>query len=319
MVRSLPVLASNAHPMQTDRSTKYWPYLAAAAVIAVLLWLAYSRRTPDGPPPQSATAPAPAATDPLAAVKRTAENAPAIGALPSSSQASSYEHADNLLAIVRAAEGKTDRVSLELRARALRECRTLAATPSEFDDLDAKGPTLYGDKLPTVKSLVATYLKRCGDLARMGKADPAQTTAAIDEAAKAGSPWANAVVFPKESVAIAAAVADANFAKILASRDSAAIGVLAEQMEHARTDSKFSDLAGSPLATYAWQLASCELGRDCTPSGQLMREACLVDGLCAAAPDFHALLKDSVLSADELERVEIVERSILDAIRTGTH
>ncbi|MEO5561061.1 MAG: hypothetical protein ABIO49_14095, partial [Dokdonella sp.] len=67
------------------------------------------------------------------------------------------------------------------------------------------------------------------------------------------------------------------------------------------------------------QLASCEFGRDCTSSGQLMREACLFDGLCGTAADFHALLKDSVLSADELERVEIVERSILEAIRTGVH
>ncbi|MEP6606374.1 MAG: hypothetical protein ABJA60_09715, partial [Nitrosospira sp.] len=218
-----------------------------------------------------------------------------------------------------AADGKTDRVSLELRARALQECRTLGAKPNEFDDLDTKGPAIYGDKLPIVKSFVATYIKRCGDLARMGKADAAQTDAAIDEAAKAGSTWAKAVLFPKQSVVMPALTADAEFGKLLASRDPAALGVIAEQMEHQRTDSKFSDLAGSPLATYAWQLASCEFGSDCTSSGQLMRDACLFDGLCGTAADFHALLKDSVLSADELERVEIVEQSILETIRTGVH
>ncbi|MEO7323949.1 MAG: hypothetical protein ABIW82_03895 [Dokdonella sp.] len=298
---------------------KYWPYVAGVVLVALLAWLFYFGPVSGDRPAQSPAAAVADVTNSHAALKRAAESAPATSVVPPSAHASSYEHADNLLALVQAAEGKTDRVSLELRARALHECRTLVATPTEFDDLDTKGPAIYGDALPTVKALVATYLKRCGDLARMGKADPAQTAVAIDEAAKAGSIWAKAVLFPKESVAIPGLTADANFGKLLASRDPAALGVIAGQMEHQRTDSKFSDLAGSPLATYAWQLASCEFGRDCTSSGQLMRDACLFDGLCGTAADFHALLKDSVLSADELERVEIVERSILEAIRTGVH
>ncbi|MEO5626506.1 MAG: hypothetical protein ABIQ70_10910 [Dokdonella sp.] len=305
--------------MQTDRPTSYWPYIAGVALVALVSWLFYFRSASGDRPAQPASSPVEGATNPNDAVKSIDESARNLGAGSSPSRAVSYEHADNLLAIVQAGEGKTDRVSLELRARALHECRTLGATPNEFDNLETKGPALYGDKLPTAKSFVATYLKRCGDLARMGKADSAQTDAAIDEAAKAGSVWAKAVLFPKESVVIPGLTADANFGKLLASRDAAAIGVIAEQMERQRTDSKFSDLAGSPLATYAWQLASCEFGRDCTLSGQLMRDACLFDGLCGTAADFHALLKDSVLSADELERVEIVERSVVEAIRTGVH
>ncbi|MEO5558316.1 MAG: hypothetical protein ABIR10_01425, partial [Dokdonella sp.] len=141
--------------MQTDRSKKYWTYMVGGALVVLAAWLFYFRPASGDRPVQLPVA---AVASPDAAAKHADESAPVISAAPPSPHASSYEHAGNLLAIVQAAEGKTDRVSLELRARALHECRTLGATPNEFDNLDMKGPALYGDKLPTVKTFAATYL-----------------------------------------------------------------------------------------------------------------------------------------------------------------
>ena len=41
---------------------------------------------------------------------------------------------------------------------------------------------------------------------------------------------------------------------------------------HVSLNSQYSDLSGTPLHSYAWQLASCDLGRDCSANGALMRQ-----------------------------------------------
>lgn len=306
--------------MHPDRSTRYWPYVAGALLVAAIAWATLFRHG-DGEAPSRATAAAPkasssadAAGNPIRAT--TAADAKNPAASASRLAGVSYERTANLLAIAQANAGKSDAASLGLRARALQECRALADTPDYFAKIDIEGPRLHGDKFPIVRQLVDTYLQRCGDLAHLASA--AETQAAIEDAAKAGNTWAQATLLPQQSRGLPSAEVDARLQRILASHDADAIDALAADMTHQRTVSAYSDLAGSPLATYAWQLASCDLGRDCTSNGQLMREACLFRGLCGSATDFRALLKESVLSEDELGRVEIVKQSILDAIRTGT-
>jgi hypothetical protein len=305
--------------MHTDRSTRYWPYAAGALLVVAIGWATLFRHVEDDQKPRAAAAASTGSSNAGVASNKAAAVASATRAPSAASRAAAvtYEHSDNLLAIAQAGEGKSDPASLGLRARALQECQALADTPDYFAKFDTDGPALYGDKFPIVRRQVDTYLKRCGALANAAKA--AETKAAIEEAAKAGNVWADAMMFPQESRARPSAEVDAHLQNILASHDPYAIGALADEMAGQLTDSRFSDLAGSPLSGYAWLLASCELGRDCTSNGQLMREACIFAGLCGAATDFHALLKDSVLSADELSRVESVEQSILDTIRTGVH
>jgi hypothetical protein len=313
-------MPAKALHMTTEPSKKHWPYLAGGLLVAVIVAVTLLRHTSgDVQTPSGTTTPKAPASDaamnnamPAAAVPTTAMPAPA--AHPA---AISYERADNLLAIAQSNAGKSDAAALGLRARALQECRALADTPDYFANIDIEGPKLHGDKFPIVRHLVDTYLQRCSDLAHIASA--AETQAAIEDAAKAGNTWAQATLLPQQSRGLPSAEVDARLQHILASRDADAIDALAADMTNQRTVSAYSDLAGSPLATYAWQLASCDLGRDCTANGQLMREACLFGGQCGSATDFRTLLKDSVLSEDELNRVELVKQAILDTIRTGKH
>lgn len=307
--------------MQTDRSARYWPYVAGVLLLAAIVWAVFFRHA-DEVPVQTMTPVAKVIPRPDAVGNAEAEPAtPPLKAISPSSRpaAVNYEHSDNLQAVIRATEGKSDAASLGLRARALQECEPLAASPDHFAKIDTDGPARYGENFPIVKRQVETYLKRCGDLAQVMEAGSMDVKAAIEEAAKAGNLWAKAVTFPRSSQARPSSEVDGQLKSFLASRDPDAIDALAADMTRQRTDSNFSDLAGSPLSTYAWQLVSCELGRDCSASGQLMREACIFGGKCGTAADFHALLKDSVLTADELSRVESVEQAILDAIRTRIH
>lgn len=306
--------------MTTQSSTKYRPYLVGALLVAVVVAIALFRhadddaQAPSGAAAPKAIADAASTNHSMPATNTTTSAAPPPATQPA---ATSYERADNLLAIAQANAGKLDAAALGLRARALQECRALADTPDYFANIDIEGPKLHGDKFPIVRHLVDTYLQRCSDLAHIASA--AETQAAIEDAAKAGNTWAQATLLPQQSRGLPSAEVDARLQHILASRDADAIDALAADMTHQRTVSLYSDLAGSPLATYAWQLASCDLGRDCSANGQLMREACLFGGKCGSATDFRTLLKDSVLSEDELNRVELVKQAILDTVRTGKH
>ncbi|MEO7755744.1 MAG: hypothetical protein ABIS07_04155, partial [Dokdonella sp.] len=104
--------------MQTHRSNGYWPYIVGIVLAAVAASLFFFKTPAVERAAPSVKGPVAAALNPGDAA-RTDERPPSTAAMPPSPHAPGYEHADNLLAIVQAANGKTDRTSLELRARAL--------------------------------------------------------------------------------------------------------------------------------------------------------------------------------------------------------
>ena len=238
---------------------------------------------------------------------------------PAASGAPSYEQSRNLLALVQSAEGKNDVNSLTLRARAFNECRILTVSPNFFGGLDATGEQVYGERLPIVKQYVQDYLGRCGDLAQVNKPRAADAKAALQEAAAAGSLWAKATLFNTESREMSQSERDSRLAEILSSHDGEAIGAIADTMARPLGESQYSDLAGDPLHGYAWQLVSCDFGRDCTAAGALMRQACIFGGMCGTASNWRDYLQQSVLTAQEFVQVEQIEQTIRLATQSYQH
>lgn len=225
-----------------------------------------------------------------------------------------FERSENLLPLVEEMEGRSDVGALTIQARAAEECRLAAVSPNYFAAVDTNGEELYGDKLPFVKAYVSKYLARCGDLAQFKKQKTAETMQAIHRAADAGSPWARAELFDATARNLDSAQADALLRDILASKDPDAIGALADVMGTSRLNSQYSDLSGTPLHSYAWQLASCDLGRDCSANGALMRQMCIFGGTCSSSATYRDFLQQSALSADDFSKVQQIEQQILGVI-----
>jgi hypothetical protein len=228
-----------------------------------------------------------------------------------------FERATNLFNLLDAADEKTDVGSITLRARVFEECRLLAVSPDFFSSLDANGEEAYGTKLPIVREYAARYLARCGDVAQFRKITTQDTARAIHAAADAGSPWARAMLLTQKARGMDNAEFDSTLGEIMGSRDADAIGALADGMVRPRAESKYSDLSGTPLHVYAWQLASCDMGRDCSTNGVLMRQTCIFGGVCGTAATYRDFLQQSILTQEDFIRVQEIEGLIFNQIQRG--
>lgn len=65
----------------------------------------------------------------------------------------------------------------------------------------------------------------------------------------------------------------------------------------------FGRISGTENATFAWQLAACRRGLDCSPAGMLMSSYCVIGGICGSYVNFEDLLFKALLPADERNRV----------------
>lgn len=229
-----------------------------------------------------------------------------------------YERAQSLLPLVDTAQRKHDVTSLTIRARAFDECWIIAVTPDYFANVDDMfAGAYYGDVAPIAKAYVDTYLDRCRDLARVYQPRGRVRSDAIEAAAQAGSPWAKAKLFRTEAAGLTVAEADAKLRDILASHDPEAIGVLADSMATRRDGSAYADIEGGRLSWFAWTLASCALGRDCSRNGQLMRSLCAFDGICGNVTTYADLLQQVVMPPADFANTLDLESAILEAIRNA--
>ena len=68
---------------------------------------------------------------------------------------------------------------------------------------------------------------------------------------------------------------------------------------------------GTEHATYAWQLAACRRGLNCSSSGNLMSMYCVNGGVCGTYSNFEDLLFNGLLPASERVRVNEMTNRIL--------
>ncbi len=92
--------------------------------------------------------------------------------------------------------------------------------------------------------------------------------------------------------------------RIALSQDPEAIAILS-----------YGQMAARPDEGYAWQLVACDLGRDCSASGYVMRYQCLASGQCVGG-NYRELMRRKFLPPDQYEAVLRKEREILQAIRS---
>lgn len=229
-----------------------------------------------------------------------------------------YERASNLLALVDATGGKADVGSLTNRARAFDECRILTSTPNFFADSGSDDPRESdGDVAALRHRFIDTFQARCADLAAQRAPHAGDAMKAIFAADEAGSPWAKAKLLSLHADIMSTEDMDAQLRDILASHDPDAIGTIADAMTFVKPDSQYANLGGDgKISPFAWQLAACALGRDCSQDGALMRQYCIFGGVCAYVATFEDLVQQNV-SPNDFVTIKNQEQAVLAAINAA--
>lgn len=112
--------------------------------------------------------------------------------------------------------------------------------------------------------------------------------------------------------------------RVQASRDPEAFVALAPAMGLAAAGDPALDvdgqLAGDLSSELAWQLAGCELGQDCAPTGALMTAYCANGGVCArgAQQDFPSFVRETALSRRDADAIDDMVDALVRGQRSRT-
>ncbi|MGH6753942.1 MAG: hypothetical protein ACREDP_17445, partial [Bradyrhizobium sp.] len=94
-------------------------------------------------------------------------------------------------------------------------------------------------------------------------------------------------------------------ARVRSSDDPQAYLALSEAMgmsASARPD-LFGAASGTNYSTYAWQLAACEKGLNCSATGSLMTSYCTNGGMCGQFSDFRDMVFNGLVPRAEAHRI----------------
>ena len=76
-------------------------------------------------------------------------------------------------------------------------------------------------------------------------------------------------------------------------------------------DRPSNEVSGSEEAMYAWQLAACKRGLDCSAQGALMTQYCANGGICGPYNDLRGLIFDGLVPRGEAARIEKLINQVL--------
>lgn len=133
-------------------------------------------------------------------------------------------------------------------------------------------------------------------------------------AAKAGSLAAEAALITQQAPLSTEVSYLNNLAqRILESRDPEAYLAISDAMGISASGYPeiYGAVSGDENATYAWQLAACRRGLDCTSTGTLMSMYCMYGGICGPYANFEDLLFNGLLPVSERNKVNEMASRIL--------
>ncbi len=200
------------------------------------------------------------------------------------------------------------------------EARWLVSRVQEYCDGYARAPADYDRDTGLIERLALRGARPLGEARtrvasrcrRFGPGDALSFVQLVQQrqgAADAGSLAAEAALLAMgEPVEADAGYRRELVERVQASRDPDAYAALAPAMgRRAAGDAALVDqVAGTQASEFAWRLAACRLGLDCSPGGALMTTYCAHGGICAppGTEDFSAFVHEAALTPDEAHEVE---------------
>lgn len=204
-------------------------------------------------------------------------------------------------------------------AQAYRDCMPYGTNPSDFVASKEKAMAALLAHNPDNKrfrELLQTEAARCLNLNQQAGRQDALTSW-ISIAAKEGDPSSKIMAFSLPNAAPPTATDVRGIAsEIFASKDGealAAFGGLVSLGDGQSDQSIYGKYSGDPNASYAFNLAACELGMDCSQNGPSLTAMCLRSGFCnfATLEDAYA----NILSPIQMQSTLKMRGEILTAIQ----
>lgn len=269
--------------------------LIAAALVAglgVYGYLRYANRTsstPDSPEMVARVAAGAATTPALPAQTDNASGPPSLR--------KTFETTDDLFTLARMHANGTSPESKWLVARIVDYCGPFGSNPAGFvSNYEMLLPMMSETRRMAYKAAHERVLKRCQGFDNAQRKNTFAMNAHLalkTDAARAGSLSAEAALLSLNNpIKPDPAYISDLVKRVVASRDPEAYLAVSEAMGlgAAGQEAVYGKFSGSNAAMYAWQLAACRLGLDCSPEGALMTQYCSAGGICESEPNLESLI-----------------------------
>lgn len=231
-----------------------------------------------------------------------------------------YEEANNLYAFSLELEGAAqlgDGNASWLIAKSVEYCMNYVLSPDRYSEL----PFGMRKGTPPADYYLETRERVSGRCSGFINADMEVTRsrwiARLSEGAESGSLAAEAMLFslglPVEN---SPSYGSELVRRVVQSGDPDAYLAISEGMGVRRSGEAdvYDGLAGTQNATFAWQLAACDLGLDCSSSGALMTQYCANGGICSPYANLEQLVFNGLVSQGDAAIV----RRLVASIKKGS-
>jgi hypothetical protein len=221
---------------------------------------------------------------------------------------------------------KGDGSAARLIANAYEECKQLSANPQSYGQglKSVLGKSITAERSAAFDAAIEREQRRCSGLISSSSPGGKEVSLWVHGAAENGDLAAQ--------VRLARSSQDANSlvefqSKLIASSDGPAMSEFGASLSDLSPDErqKIGGISAERLSNYAWAMAACEFGEDCSAAGEPLRTLCLRAALCGPnrlEDAYHQLL--SPIDFEDAWRlrnqiVEAVQRGNAAALTNATH
>jgi hypothetical protein len=293
-------------------------WILIAGLVAMVGWLGWNALISDIQAPSSVV---PLASQNAASAKRDEqETASSRHRVRINSLRIAFEQSNDLSAFVRslsarAAAGDAD--ALWLISRSVDYCTTYGKNPAAFTSVTeillANAPPEAVHSVKTVRERTAA---RCRGFIASNDGNVFSSSAALANkvrAARAGSlPAEAALLLAKAPLSTDSAYLTNLVDRVQRSGDPEAYLAISDAMGTMASGHEkiFGSNSGSEISTFAWQLAACRRGLDCSPTGSLMSMYCLHGGVCGNFSSFEDLVFRGLAPESDKTRINAMVNRI---------
>jgi hypothetical protein len=199
-------------------------------------------------------------------------------------------------------------------SRTLDYCRDYSLNPAGYqrDTDNLQSSTNVASSYKTVRERV---MSRCrGYTTPNSRITRPDIIGTLQTAAKQGSLAAEATLFTHgEPVSTDQHYVSDLVNRVMESRNPDAYLAISDAMGTRLSGSEGSmgNIAGSPNAPLAWQLAACRLGLDCSGTGALVTQYCANGGVCGNFQNLEGLIYNGLVSQSDAKLIDGMVAEIL--------
>lgn len=217
---------------------------------------------------------------------------------------------------LRTREAAGEHAALWEASRVIEYCAAYAADPASYAADTRVILAMEGGATAAMAAARERVSQRCRRFVPADDLSLAAMRAKRLEAAGAGSLAAEAALLAMgEPLSDSGAYRQDLVGRVLRSADPQAFLALSSAMGIAASgqEAYFGRISGSQYSEWAWQIAACRLGADCSARGVLMTSYCANGGICSrdASQDFYTFVLDAGVPRQGVDNLNAMVDSLM--------